>query len=56
MGHSTKVRIKTLGQESREMSSSLDSTFNQVCDLGLASNLSGLHVTICEIGGMSLEQ
>lgn len=45
MEQDAKVRIKTLGQESRDLSSNLDSTFNQVCDLGLASNLSGLQVT-----------
>lgn len=56
MGQDTRVRITSLGQESGGLSSSLDSAFNQVCDLGPASNLPGLRITTCKIRGMGLEE
>ena len=56
MGQDARVRIKILGQESGGLSSSLNSAFTQVCDLGQVSSLSGPQVTICKIRGIGLEQ
>lgn len=54
MGQDAGVRRKTLGQKSGGLSSNLDSVFNQVCDLGQASNLSGPQA--CKMKGMGFEQ
>lgn len=56
MGQDARVKIKSLGWESGGLSSSVDSAFHQVRDLGQASNLPGPQVTICNIRGMGLEQ